>query len=181
MTIRDTSMGYGLVSRVLHWAMAAAIFGLFGLGWWMVGLDYYSPYYKSAPDLHRSVGMLVMGALGLRIAWRAVNVKPDEGDLSPFERRASRAAHTAFYVLLAVLTISGYFISTADGREIDVFGWFAVPSVVQSKGLETAAGTVHAWTAYAVIGLAVIHSAAAIKHHLIDRGRSLYRMWSGPA
>ncbi len=181
MVIKDTLAGYGIVSRVFHWGMAAAVFALFGLGWWMVGLDYYSPYYKSAPDLHRSVGMLLLIALVLRIAWRLINVKPDDSDLTPLERRASRIVHKAFYPLLLILMISGYLISTADGRAIDVFGWFSVPSLVQSKGLEMAAGLVHELVAYAVIVLAVIHSAAAIKHHVADKGKTLTRMWSGPA
>jgi cytochrome b561 len=38
--ITDTQEAYGIVSRILHWGMALAVFALFGLGWWMVGLDY---------------------------------------------------------------------------------------------------------------------------------------------
>ena len=49
MHIRDTTTGYGLVTRLVHWLMALAIFFLFALGIWMVGLEYYSPYYTSAP------------------------------------------------------------------------------------------------------------------------------------
>lgn len=180
MPVRDTRSGYGLVSRVLHWLMAVAIFALFGLGYWMVGLDYYSPYYKSAPDLHRSVGILLLILLILRFAWRASNVKPDDSGLSPFERRASRIVHRGFYPLMLVLMVSGYFISTLDGRAIDVFGLFSVPSVFEEKGLEDTAGFVHEWLAYVTIAVALVHAAGALKHHFVDRSDILTRMWSGP-
>ncbi len=181
MAITDTPTGYGSVSRALHWTMAAAIVVLFGLGLWMVELDYYSPYYRSAPDLHRSIGILVFVALVLRSGWRLRNEKPDDSDLPALARTASRAVHRAFYALLFVLTISGYLISTADGRPIDVFGLFGVPSAFQSLGLEDAAGLVHRWTAYGIMVLAAVHTAAAIWHHAFEHRQTLSRMWSGPA
>lgn len=177
MVMEDTKERYGAVSRVLHWSMALAVFALFGLGWWMVGLDYYSPYYTRAPDLHRSAGMLVLFVLGLRIAWRLVNVKPDGDDLTPAERRVSQVVHVAFYPLLVVLMVSGYFITTADGRAIDVFGWFSVTALVVAPRLEDTAGLVHEWTAYAVMALTGLHSAAALKHRFWDSGRAHRRMW----
>lgn len=177
MGIMDTAERYGAVSRLLHWSMAAAFFALFALGWWMVGLDYYSPYYKSAPDLHRSVGLVVLLALGVRVGWRVLNIKPDDGDLMPVERAASRVVHRAFYPLLGVLMVSGYLISTADGRGIEVFYLFSVPAVVTAPGLEDAAGLVHRWSAYAVMALAVVHAAAALKHRLFDGARLRHRMW----
>lgn len=178
--LKDTAEGYGLVSRLFHWLMALAIFGLFGLGWWMVGLDYYSPYYHSAPDLHRSAGIVLLLALLARMAWRAVNIKPSDAELTPVERKASALVHFGFYPLLLALLISGYFISTPDGRAIDVFGLFSVPSVVQQKGLEDAAGLVHRVLAWTVMAVALVHAVAALKHHFVDKSAILTRMWSGP-
>ena len=164
----------------MHWLMAVAIFAVFGLGWWMVGLDYYSPYYNSAPDLHRSVGILLLIALVFRILWRVFNIKPSDAELTPFERRASHIVHLSFYPLLVVLLLSGYFISTPDGRPIDVFGLFSVPSIIQQKGLADLAGLVHRVLAYAVMILAAVHTVAALKHHFKDHSSVLTRMWSGP-
>ncbi len=181
MKMRDTASGYGFVSRALHWLMALAIVCMFGLGLWMVDLDYYSPYYHSAPDFHKSVGILLLIALALRFGWRFASTKPADDELSRLERTVSRIVHWGFYPLLLALMVSGYLMSTADGRPIDVFGLFSVPSPGENKGLEDAAGAVHAWLAYAVIVLAAFHAAAAIKHHVIDRHRTLSRMWSGPS
>lgn len=180
MQIFDTSAGYGSVSRIFHWVTAVAIVALFALGWWMVGLSYYSPYYNSAPDLHRSAGIVLLIALVIRFVWRAANVKPSDAGLKPFEQRAANLVHWGFYPLLFALMISGYLIATPDGGPIDVFGLFEVPSIIQAKGLETTAGSIHEWLSYAVMALAALHTGAALKHHFIDKKPTLTRMWSGP-
>lgn len=180
MSIRDTPQGYGVVSRLLHWLMALAIIGMFALGVWMVDLTYYSPYYHSAPAIHKSIGILLIIALAVRFGWRLANVRPSDDDLAGWERRTSRIVHWGFYPLLLALMVSGYLISTADGRPIDVFGWFSVPSPGENKGLEDTAGAVHEWLAYLVIALATFHAAGAFKHHFFDHMPTLRRMWSGP-
>ncbi len=180
IAIKDTADGYGLVSRFFHWLMAVAIIALFGLGWWMVGLDYYSPYYHRAPDVHRSAGIVLLIALVFRMLWRSFNIKPADPELSPLERRAAQAVHAGFYPLLLMLMISGYLISTPEGKPIDVFGLFEIPSIIQHKGLADTAGLAHRWLAYAVMAVAVVHTVAALKHHFVDRSRVLVGMWSGP-
>ncbi|MGL4396454.1 MAG: cytochrome b [Hyphomicrobium sp.] len=179
MALRDSTAGYGLVSRLLHWLMAVAIVGLFALGYWMVDLDYYSPYYTSAPNMHRSVGIIVAIALVARIAWRLGNTHPSIGNLSRFERVAARVAHAALYVMIAVVSVSGYLISSSGGAPIDVFGLFQVPSIVTEQGLSDQAGFIHKIIAYALMALAVVHTIAAMKHHVIDKKDTLTRMWSG--
>lgn len=179
MTLKDTNESYGAVTRALHWFMAIAIFAMFGLGVWMVGLDYYSPYYTSAPDLHRSAGMILLVLLAVRFLWRVFNAKPSLDMLSPFERQAAHLVHWGFYVLLAALSVSGYLISTLDGRAIDVFGWVTVPSLFEYKGGESTAGVAHKYLAYATMAVALLHTIAALKHHLVDRDAMLVRMWFG--
>lgn len=180
MLLWDTRTGYGLVTRLLHWLMAIAILAMFGLGLWMVQLDYYSPHYNSAPYLHRGAGIILALALVFRFGWRLINVKPDDGELSPFEQKASRLVHWGFYPVLLVLVASGYLISTPDGRPIDVFGLFNVPSLVQEKGLEDAAGLVHRWIAYFTMALVALHMGGAIKHHMSGQHHVMARMWRGP-
>lgn len=175
----NSTATYGAVSRILHWGMAIVIFAMFALGLWMRTLDYYSPWYQQAPNIHKSIGIILLALLVLRLIWRLANVQPDDGHLKPTERRISKVTHWAFYVILFALMVSGYFISTVDGRAIDVFDWFSVPSIYVQKGLEDNFGVIHEYLAYLVIALAGIHAAAALKHHFYDRDNTLRRMWSG--
>lgn len=180
MFVEDTLAGFGIVTRAFHWLMALALFFLFGLGWWMVRLDYYSPYYTSAPDLHRSLGVLVGAALVARFAWKLSNVSPSVSDLTPFERTAAKVTHWSFYALIGFVCISGYLISTSDGRGIDIFGLFSIPSLITGKDVTDIAGRIHRWLAYATMALATVHTFAAFKHHFYDQKQTLRRMWSGP-
>lgn len=180
MRIEDSRQTYGVVSWGLHWVMFVAMAVVFGLGLWMVDLDYYSPYYNVAPDIHRSVGILLLFALVFRLGWRVLNVKPADDELSPWERAASALVHWGFYPLLFALLISGYLISTAKGEAVSVFGWFTVPATLQMAGQEDVAGYVHWLLAWITTALVAVHAAAALKHHFVDRSRILTRVWSGP-
>lgn len=163
----------------MHWLVALTIVGLFALGYWMVDLTYYHDWYRRAPDIHRSIGILLLVVMVLRVIWRAVNVAPAPlPNHSRWEVRGAHLAHLALYLLIFVAMISGYLISTADGSSISVFGWFEVPSVTgQIKGMEDTAGTVHYWSTWALVALAAAHGAAALKHHFLDRDRTLVRMF----
>ncbi|KPP99855.1 MAG: cytochrome B561 [Marinobacter sp. HL-58] len=178
MQVRNTANRFGVVSISLHWLVAIAVFGLFGLGFWMVDLSYYDDWYRTGPDIHRSIGILLFAAMGLRLAWRLANPVP--GPLpnhTRFEVLAAHAAHLVLYLLVFVAMISGYLISSADGSSVSVFDWFQVPSMTgQVKGLEDTAGVVHYWSTWALVVLAGLHSLAAVKHHFIDRDDTLRRM-----
>ena len=179
MSITNRDDAYGSVARAIHWFMAIAIVAMFGVGLWMRTLSYYSPYYQTAPGLHKAIGLALLGLLLFRFVWRQINIKPSDDYLPVFERIVSHLVHWAFYALLLALMISGYLISTADGRPISFFGLFDVPSLFQKDGMEDVAGFIHEYLAYAVIGLAVLHALAALKHHFFDRDVTLLRMWRG--
>lgn len=180
MRIKDTNASYGLATWAMHWLMGAAIFGLFALGLWMVDLDYYSPWYTRAPDVHRSLGMLLLFALVFRFAWRVVSNRPATPELKPLERVAAHLVHWGFYPLLLALFVSGYLISTADGKPISVFGWFSIPATIHGPGQESVAGYVHAVLAWTTMALVTVHALAALKHHFVDRSRIMARMLAGP-
>lgn len=177
-TLRNTDSRYGVVAIGLHWLVAIAVIGLFALGYWMVDLSYYDDWYRRAPDIHRSVGVLLLLVMVVRLVWRVMNPSPRPlPNHQRWEVLAAHLAHSLLYVLLFVAMISGYLISTADGSSISVFGWFDVPSVTgQVKGMEDIAGAVHYWSTWAIVVLAGVHALGALKHHLIDRDRTLLRM-----
>ena len=76
MQLRNSTSRYGWVSIFMHWGVALAVVGLFALGLWMVGLDYYSTWRKDAPDLHKSIGLVLLGVMVLRVLWRFVSPPP---------------------------------------------------------------------------------------------------------
>lgn len=181
MTWRNTSSGYGLVQILLHWSSAVMIAVLVPLGLWMTGLDYYDPWYKKGPDLHRALGVLFGILLVLRLVARTAQVRPQVRARSGWERRTAAAAHFALYALPVLLVASGYLISTADGRSVDVFGWFEVPAMLHGiEGQADIAGEIHFWLAMALLAVIALHVAAALRHHLVDRDDTLLRMLRPP-
>src|SRR5690606_41967609 len=74
--IKDSSSGYGLITIVLHWISALMTIFLFGLGYYMVGVGYYDPWYHRGPALHISVGLTLLVLTVVRSLWRLVNPKP---------------------------------------------------------------------------------------------------------
>lgn len=181
MGVKNTDRRYGSVAQALHWLMAGAVVGLFGLGLWMTSLDYYDPWYKAGPFLHEGAGVLVFAALVFRLYWRAVNPVPSLDGLTPFERRAARSAHWGMYGLMAVAAVSGYLISTGGGRPVAVFDLFSLPALVEGKRLADQAGAVHYYASLVLIALAALHAAVALKHHFMDRDGVLQRMLPGGA
>ncbi|WP_252271845.1 cytochrome b [Pseudomonas subflava] len=179
MQWRNSNSTYGLVSILLHWLVALAVFGLFGLGLWMVGLDYYSTWYRTAPDLHKSIGILLFVVMLGRVAWRLVSPPPPApANHGAATRLASKAGHGFLYLALFVLMISGYLISTADGRGIAVFGLFEVPATLAGiPDQADVAGAIHEYLAWALVIFAGLHALAAFKHHFVDRDATLVRMF----
>lgn len=100
----------------MHWGVALAVFGLFALGLWMVGLDYYSTWRKDAPDLHKSIGLVLLGVMVLRVLWRFISPPPPTlQSYSRMTRIGAKFGHGFLYLALFAVMIAGYLISTADG------------------------------------------------------------------
>lgn len=177
MKWRNTRHGYGVLQIALHWIMATLVAILLPLGLWMTGLDYYHPWYKQGPDLHRALGVLFALLLLLRLAWRLSGPMPRPSAGSAWQRRAAQAAHGLLYLLPLLLVTSGYLISTADGRAVDVFGWFQVPATLHGiDGQEDIAGDIHFALAMLLLAVIALHLAAALRHHFLLRDDTLRRM-----
>lgn len=174
---KNTKQSYGVVSIAIHWLSAIAVIGLFALGYWMVDLNYYSEWYRTGPHIHKSIGLLLLALTLFRLVWKSLNDTPTALTDNKAEAKLGSMAHMALYFLLLLVMISGYLISTADGRGIEVFTWFTVPSAGELfTDQEDVAGLIHEYAAYAIIGLVLLHAVAALKHHFIDRDNTLTRM-----
>lgn len=176
--IKDSPNGYGLLSILLHWVSALIVVGLFALGIYMVDLDYYDPWYHRAPWWHISFGLLLFLLTLARLLWRLLNPQPKPlPNYTRSVRLGSRLAKYLLYLLIFALIITGFLITTADGKSASLFGWVEFPSIWQlSSGSVDLAGEIHEWLAYGIIALASFHALAALAHHFVIRDRTLVRM-----
>lgn len=175
--MRNTRQAYGWLAIVLHWLMAMGICGMFGLGLYMVELTYYDAWYKGSFDLHKSIGMMLLVLWLCRWLWRQLSETPVALPGPRWEQLSAGLTHRLLYGVMLALMISGYLISTADGRSIDVFGVLAVPALPwRVDNQEDIAGVVHEWLAWGLMTLVLVHALAACKHQWINRDGGLTRM-----
>lgn len=176
--VLDNETKFGTVSKVFHWLSAIVILALFAVGFWMVDLNYYSEWYRTAPYWHKSIGILLLGFTLARLLWKFITPSPKALTThTKLTLLATKLGHLALYSMLLVILISGYLISTADGRAIEVFTWFEVVSLGELiANQEDVAGRIHKYAAYSLMAIVVIHILAALKHHFIDKDATLRRM-----
>jgi cytochrome b561 len=173
---RNSKKGYGLWSIVMHWFSAVVVITMFVWGVWMVDLGFYDVWYKAAPAYHKSAGLLLSLIVLLRVVVKTKQTRPQRLG-SAWEQRLAGLAHGLLYTLLGCLFLSGYLISTADGRGIEVFNWFVIPSLGEwFANQEDIAGLAHQWLAYSLLVMIVLHAFAAIKHHVVNKDKTLIRM-----
>lgn len=178
MRWKNTPTHFGTVSVMLHWLVAIALYGMFALGLWMVTLGYYDSWYHPAPELHKSIGITLFAVMVLRVIWRFISPPPKPlSSYSALTRVSAVAVHLLLYGILFAIFISGYLISTADGKPIEVFGVLSVPATLEGFGEQAdLAGDIHLWLAWSVVILSALHGLAALKHHFVDRDSTLKRM-----
>lgn len=174
----NTDSRYGIITIALHWLVAFIVISLFILGLWMVDLNYYDSWYRRAPELHKSTGVLLFLIMLFRLIWNRLNKRPQllPGN-NPLEGKIARKVHFVLYILLFAVMLSGYLISTADGRPIEIFATFNIPATLTGlEKQEDIAGLVHLVLAIILISLSSFHALAALKHHFINRDKTLIRM-----
>ncbi len=168
---------YGWMSIVLHWFMAVVIIGMYFLGDYMVELDYYDPWYHKGPALHKSMGILLVALLIFRSIWTYSQTQPEPLGGKDGLNKFAKAAHASLYLLILLLLISGYLISTAKGQGINVFDWFELPAILpDSADRGEQSGKIHAILGTVLIFMIALHTVAALVHHFIFKDHTLKRM-----
>ncbi len=171
-------LGYSPVSKLLHWVIALLFISLIIIGWIMVDLGYYDPWYHRSLTWHKSLGIIVGAIVLFKLGWRVFTTYPAADDsLSQVERVGSRAAHWFLIASMVILPVTGYMISSSAGDVIDVFNWFSVPAVAKiGTAIRDQAIALHYYIAYFAAGVIALHIAGALKHHFIDKKDTLKRM-----
>ncbi len=142
-------------------------------------LDYYDSAYKTYPHIHKSLGVLLFLLTIVRILWMFLLSKPPSALPQPrLLHLLAKSVHHLLYLCLLLIPVSGYLISTADGRSIDVFNWFSVPALFAPfKSQADIAGNIHAIAAWGLMALIALHIIGALKHHFINKDSTLKRMF----
>ncbi len=175
--LTDSRTGYGLISIAIHWISALLILFLFGLGIYMVDLGYYDDWYHEAPELHISLGLVVLLLMLVRVVWRVANPTPVELAAKRAQNLAATFVKLGLYALVFIVLISGYLITTAEGQPASMFNLIKFPVLTElsSQNVDLA-GEIHEYLAWGIVLLVVLHVAGALLHHFIIRDRTLVRM-----
>jgi cytochrome b561 len=161
---------YTRVASVLHWLIALAILANFVFGTWMVDLD-LSPAKLRYYSYHKWLGVSIFLLVLVRIAWRLGHRPPAlPADMPTWERVAAGVSHFALYGLTLAVPISGWLFSSAKGFKTVYFAVLPIPDLL-------AKNPPLADQLKLMALLVLLHVAAALKHHFMDRDDVLVRMW----
>ena len=162
--------------------MAALIFAQVGLGWTAASWR-LSPLKLNLFVWHKSLGVLILTLVALRILWRLGNPAPDlPPDTPRWERRAAGLSHWLLYALMIAMPVTGWIINSAANVPFSVFWLVPLPAIVgPSKAVEDLAALAHV-TLFVLLAVALLaHIGAALRHHCVKRNNVLARMLPGKA
>ncbi|MEN7343943.1 MAG: YceI family protein, partial [Pseudomonadota bacterium] len=120
--------------------------------------------------------VLVLAAL--RLAWRWSQGVPKLPKAMPgWQVKSSHISHWLLYLSLFLLPISGWLMSSASAYSVSWFGLFTWPDLIApDKALRSTFASIHDNAAKVLFVIALLHIAAAIKHHWVDKDSVLTRM-----
>lgn len=168
---------YTSTAIILHWTLAILIAGMLGLGWAMMTIE-HSPSGPWYFNLHKTIGMIVLVLVALRILWR-LGHRPAElpASLPRWQVTGACIVQRLLYAGMIIMPVAG------------LIGAFYSRSGVTFLGIRLASWrfpdhdtaefffSIHSALAWVLVALIVLHAAAALKHLLIDRDQVFQRMW----
>lgn len=176
---RERAPSYKAPARLLHWLTAVLVLSLLLAGQVMVMEGIPRPLQDLLFIFHKSVGVLVLLLMLVRLLYRWRHPAPPlPPSVPPAQARIAGATHWLLYALLLVQAVSGYVRVKAGGFPIESLDAMGVPSLVpRSDALAAVAKEVHWWTRLALAGLITLHVGAAVLHGLVLRDGVFQRMW----
>lgn len=175
---------YTALAIALHWLLALVIVGMFAVGVYMADLP-FSPQRLKLYNWHKWTGISFLALTVLRLLWRLTHRPPALPEaithaMPSWQMRAYHATHHLMYVLFFAVPLLGWAYSSAAGFPIVWFGQIALPDLLPAdKALAEWIKPLHKFSALALMGLAALHVAAALKHQWVDRDGLLLRMLPG--
>ena len=178
--LKNTNARWGALAQSLHWMTALIVFGMLVSGFAVAEFISSIATKFEVIQWHKSFGMLILALTALRLIWRKFNMTPRLPDgLKPYEIILAHITHWGLYILLFAMPIVGWLMISSSTRSIPtvIFGLFTLPRII-SKDAEAHEfyEELHEILAFVLIALAVLHIAAAFKHHIVLKDDVLRRM-----
>ena len=173
--IADPAERYNSIARALHWIIAVLIIGNIAGGLLHDALE----DVVNLMPIHKASGMTVLALSVVRIAWRLTWRAPAHpAGMSALDVLAAKATHLVFYGLMLAMPLTGWIMSSAGKYPLSWFGLFDLPKlpVTREDVLYGIAHDGHELLGWLFAALAVLHIAAALRHHSLLRDRVLERM-----
>ncbi len=187
MPVKAAETRYTRVAIALHWTIAVLIAANLMLVWFVD--KWPASWTRPVIDTHKSIGIMVLGLVLLRLLWRAGHPPPPlPEDYPRWERRAAHWAHIGLYGLILAIPLSGWLHDSAwkDGpTHPDKLFWLVPwPRIAPIANLPSGPKehfhdvlfAAHKWLAYVLYGLFALHVGAALKHQWVDKEPELQRM-----
>ncbi len=176
----ELSNRYTRTAISLHWLMAILLIGLFAVGTYMHELP-LSPWKLQVYSWHKWAGVTAFILVLARLAWRFTHRPPPLPLNMPRSTElAAHVGHALLYLLMIIIPLTGWLMSSAKGVQTVYLGMIPLPDLLaKNKELGNLLQDVHAWLNYTLATIVVIHIAAALKHHFIDKDNVLTRMLPG--
>lgn len=168
---------YGAVAQGFHWIIAALVVTQFTLGW--AGEDLPLGARKLVLlARHKSFGMTILMLAVLRLLWRLFNRPPElPAGMANVEKLLARSTHVLFYVLLFVMPLTGWMMSSAKNYSVSWFDQFTWPNLIApNERAFDLLRTIHDTSSWLLFALAILHILAALKHHFWNKDAVLKRM-----
>lgn len=168
---------YGTTAIALHWLIFVLILCGFTLAVYMTGLP-LSPQKLKYISWHKWIGVTIFMLALARLAWRLTHWAPALPASMPiWQRSAANAAHVLLYGLIIAIPLTGWLMSSALGVPTVYLGLAQIPDLLaRDKALAELLRFVHVMLNFTLLTLVIIHAAAAMRHHFIDRDDVLRRM-----
>ena len=177
MGLRNTTQSYGSVMKFLHWLVATCIVIMLLIGF------FYTSFGSQTTQItlikfHKSLGLIILVLVILQLGWRLVNPCPQLPDSVPsWQQKCAYWAHILIYILIICMPISGWIMSVAAGYTPSLFCLFdAHLPIPNNHTLASVTHRIHVILPFAIIGLIILHTLAALKHHYIDKDDVLKKM-----
>lgn len=182
MGLRNTETTYGKLSKFLHWGMFVLVVGMICVGYYMHELPKETPeelmYKINVIGLHKAFGIIILATIIFRFIWRVRNTVPKmPKEMSGLEKIMAHMSHLLLYMLVLIMPLSGWLMSSAGGHKVSVFGLFTMPSLMEkNKPLSGLFHEIHEITVVVLIVVIILHAAFALYHHFIKKDDTLTRM-----